>query len=303
MSDPDRLRAALAGLEAYQLAERPALADHPPAVATARGASLRDYGGAGPPLVVVPSLINSARILDLPDASLLRWFAERGHRALLVDWGPCAERADLDIAGHVRELLVPLIDAAGSGSRLLGYCLGGTMTMHAAALAPVIAVATLAAPWSFASYPDRDQIFGLWRAAEPSARQLGMLPIEALQAGFWSLDPDRTVQKYADFAAISPHSAEAARFVAIEDWLNGGEPLPLPAAVDLFGWFDRAPSFPEAPCPTLHIAATIDRIVPVETTSSAGERIALPLGHVGMIVGRQARSQVWEPLSDWLAER
>ena len=56
---------------------------------------LLDYGAApeaadpaGPPVLVVPSLINRAYILDLaPGRSLLRWLAAQGLRPLLLDWG------------------------------------------------------------------------------------------------------------------------------------------------------------------------------------------------------------------------
>ena len=43
---------------------------------------------AAPPVLVVPSLINRAYILDLaPGKSLLRFLAGQGLRPLLVDWG------------------------------------------------------------------------------------------------------------------------------------------------------------------------------------------------------------------------
>ena len=58
---------------------------------------LLDYGAAGAPvgalpLLVIPSLINRAYVLDLSErASLMRWLAApgegRGFRPFLVDWG------------------------------------------------------------------------------------------------------------------------------------------------------------------------------------------------------------------------
>ena len=57
-ASPERRAAALAGLKAYQEAERPADRVPRPAIATAGRAALRDYGGGGPPVVFVPSLIN-----------------------------------------------------------------------------------------------------------------------------------------------------------------------------------------------------------------------------------------------------
>ena len=84
---------ALAGLRRYQAAARTPRPAPMPAIAEAHGATLRDYGGEGPPVLVVPSLINPPDVLDLsPDRSLLRWLAGRGHRVLLLDWGADAAR-------------------------------------------------------------------------------------------------------------------------------------------------------------------------------------------------------------------
>ena len=63
---------------------------------------------------------------------------------------------------------------------------------------------------------------------EPRPQSLGALPMEVLQAAFWSLDPERTVRKFAEFGRLDPASAEARRFVELEEWANEGEPLPLP---------------------------------------------------------------------------
>src|SRR5436305_3864067 len=80
-ANPARLQAALAGLRKYQEAERPAPPAPMPAIASAHGAALRDYGGdpgsgsgpGGPPVLFVPSLINPPNVLDMGGRSLLRW--------------------------------------------------------------------------------------------------------------------------------------------------------------------------------------------------------------------------------------
>jgi polyhydroxyalkanoate synthase len=75
-ANPERMTRALEGLRKYQNAERAQRPPPMPAVATRGGASLRDYGGRGAPILFVPSLINPPTILDLsPERSLLRWLA------------------------------------------------------------------------------------------------------------------------------------------------------------------------------------------------------------------------------------
>ena len=53
----------------------------------------------------------------------------------------------------------------------------------------------------------------MWRHSQGAAQQLGALPMEVLQAAFWSLDPERTVRKFAAFGRLDPASAEARRFI------------------------------------------------------------------------------------------
>src|SRR3954468_9762922 len=47
---PERMARALAGLRRYQEAERQAAPPPPPPVAEMLGATVRDYGGTGPPV-------------------------------------------------------------------------------------------------------------------------------------------------------------------------------------------------------------------------------------------------------------
>ncbi|WP_375422107.1 alpha/beta hydrolase [uncultured Sphingomonas sp.] len=319
-ASPDRLAAAMAGLQAYQVAERPPFPAPPAAPHRVGRASLRDYGSPdtrGRHVVLVPSLINPPDILDLgPDRSLLRWLAERGLHPWLVDWGtPGPEDRDLDIAAHVERLLVPLIAELDAPPVLVGYCLGGTMAVAAAAIAPVAGLATIAAPWRFEGYgAGRDAIAAMWASARPTCEALGVVPMEVLQAGFWKLDPARTVAKYERFATLALDSDAALSFVRLEDWANAGAPLPYAAgrslfedlvAADLPGrgtWHvgGRMIDPLTLDCPAIEFVSRTDRIVPAATAAGLPQRRDLAIGHVGMIVGGRARDQLWTPLADWI---
>ena len=290
-----------------------------PVIARAGRAVVRDYGGSGPATLFVPSLINPPDVLDIdPKRSLLRWLATQGLRPLLLDWGsPLPEERELSVAGHVETMLLPLIDAIGMPVSLVGYCLGGTMAIAAAAMRPVTALALIATPWRFGDYPEstRAALADLWRTAEPATDALGVLPMEILQAAFWRLDPKRTIAKYEAHGLRDPADPQSQAFVRLEDWANDGPPLTRGAAHELFLdlFADDAPGKgkwrvggtnidPRAlTMPVLEIASTIDRIVPAATTPGVGERHDLELGHVGMIVGSRAKQSLWEPLAEWLS--
>ena len=311
--DPALARDALAGLRAYQAANRGSSAPEKPEFFRLGPVSVRDYGGDGPPALLIPSLINPPRILDLDDdVSLALAVARMNRRALLLDWGDAASR-NLSVSGHIEELLVPAVRSMGEPVALIGYCLGGTMATAAANLVDVERVVTLAAPWHFSHYPEASltALHDMWRAAEPAARTLAALPMEVLQAAFWSLDPTRTVRKFAGFGKLDPASPEAHRFVELEDWANEGEPLPYPAAreliEDLFGrdvpgkgeWSVGGRVVRDKlPVPMLNLTADEDRIAPA-ATAPAGNRIGIASGHVGMIVG-SARTKVHDALRGFL---
>ena len=308
--DPELARAALAGLRAYESAPRRERPAPKPEVARVLGATLRDQGGSGPPALLVPSLINPPRILDLDEqVSLTAAIARMGRRTLLLDWGNADQRAGLSVSGHVEELLLPLLRDVGEPVALIGYCLGGTMAIAAANFARVERVATIAAPWRFADYPasSRRALDEMWRHSQAAARQLSALPMEVLQAAFWSLDPTRTVRKFAEFGRLDPAGREARRFVELEEWANEGEPLPYPAAreliEDLFGkdlpGSGRWIGSDTTAVPSLHLVAEHDRIAPA-ATAPAGEKLAIPSGHVGMIVG-SARERLHQALAAFLS--
>lgn len=312
---PELAASALEGLAKYEDAPRRKPREPKPIAAQQGGAVLRDYGGTGAPVVLVPSLINPPGILDLDEeVSLANSLARSGRRVLLVDWGKASDRRASSVAGHVETMLVPLLGGLEQPAALLGYCLGGTMAIAAANLVPVERLITLAAPWHFDGYPAdaRASLLRLWAASGGAAEKLGALPMEVLQSAFWSLDPLRTVSKFATFAGLDPDVDEARRFVTLEDWANEGEPLPFPAAreliEDLFGgdlpgkgeWRVAGQAMSDRPgCAALHVTAAGDRITPA-LAAPHGEAVQIESGHVGMIVG-SARAKLHEALAKFLA--
>lgn len=322
--------AALAGLRRYQHARRAPRALPEAIVARSGRATLRRHAGRRPgrgrtaPLVLVPSLINPPDVLDLSaERSLMRFLGRMGHDALLVDWGtPGPEDRDEGLAAHVANRLLPLLASLPEPPMLLGYCLGGTLAIGAAsAMAamgrPARALVTIAAPWDFAGYAPalRQQIGTIWSGAKPVCERLGLVPMEVLQSGFWALDAERTIRKYADFAALPTGDPREAAFIALEDWANAGAPLTLMAGRELLeecyganrtgtgGWsVAGTPADPRAcHCPTLAIVSSRDRIVPAAAAPWAASLRAVDLGHVGMMIGSSAPSAVWAPLAAWLS--
>jgi polyhydroxyalkanoate synthase len=327
-----RAAAFLAGLERYS--HHPYRRDlpAPPVLWQAGTARLRDYGPVtGLPVLVVPSLVNRAYVLDLTaERSLLRFLSARGLRPLLLEWDvPEGAERNFSLSDIVLQRLEPALDAARAATAgpvgLLGYCMGGTLAAALAARRPadIAGAAFLAAPWDFhAEAPQQAQIGRMAAtAALPIVASLGVLPVDGIQALFAALDPLTALRKFSAFGRIDPASLEATRFVALEDWLNDGIPLPGPVALECLGsWYaENMPGRglwrvggalvrPEAiRLPSLHLIPARDRIVPPASARAlaermpGAERIEPPLGHIGMMVGGGAEARVWQPLADWLA--
>ncbi len=246
--DPVLRKRAFAGLKRYQQAPRHQESEPRQVVAEhgrARLLTRERYGKAeksGAPIVIVPSLINPPDVLDLtPRRSLLRYLLREGHDAYLLDWGePDAGDRGVGSRRPHRGAAPPDIGAFLPSAGADRYCLGGTLAIGAAARlaangTPARALATIAAPWDFAQYDAafRAQIDTVWTQSRPSCEALGLVPMEVLQAGFWSLDPARTIGKYADFLELDEDSLAYRGFITLEDWANEGAPLTLACGRDL----------------------------------------------------------------------
>jgi polyhydroxyalkanoate synthase len=329
-----RLDAFVTGITRYRShAYRRSLVD-PPAVWGAGTTRLLDYGRAGVagrPLLVVPSLINRAYILDLAaERSLLRNLAGR-FRPFLVDWGrPGAQERRLDlsgyIAGRLADALAWVTAATGRAPVVVGYCMGGLLAAALAVLRPkaVAGLVLLATPWDFhADHPELARALArgaaLWL---PLIDKLGELPVDFLQALFFGLDPLLVARKFCAFAGFAPDDPRSEEFVALEDWLNDGVPLAAPVAREcIVGWYgDNLPGrgrwrvagttiAPDAiRLPTLAVLPAQDRIVPPPSAAAlaaaipGAARLAPPLGHIGMVVSQRAPELMWAPLAAWLGQ-
>jgi polyhydroxyalkanoate synthase subunit PhaC len=331
-----RLGAFLDGLDAYRRHEfsrpRPAAET----VWQGGGARLLDYGRGGETHAVflVPSLVNRCYILDLlPGRSLVEFLAAQRIRPLLFDWGNIAgEEFAFDLGDFITQRLEPAFArtlrlAAGRPLTLAGYCMGGNLALALAERRAddIANLALIATPWNFhAERPDSaSALAALADVLMPGFRTLGAMPLDVLQGLFAGLDPLLAYKKFRRFAAMAPDSDEAVVFVALEDWLNDGVPLPWRVAEEcLVGWYGEnrpgrgtwtaagRPVRPETFAkPSLAVIPNDDRIVPPASALALAR--ALPncttlrasAGHIGMMAGSRARTELWAPLADWVRAR
>ncbi len=288
---------------------------------------LYDYGGPGQPILIIPSLVNRAYIMDLlPDKSFVQFLVVQGFRPFLVDWDiPGAAEKDFGLSEYITQRLMPIYDfilQKHTMPHVMGYCMGGNLSFALAALvkrkpSSLVLVAT---PWDFHGDGMPKFTADMANNLMQMVAHVRELPVDFLQSFFTALDPFGGVEKFMRFAQKDMNSDSAKLFVALEDWLSDGVPLTTQVTRDTMqDWYVHntpmrgqwqvagTPMLPEMiNIPTLTVLPQSDRIVsPASSAALAGRipgalSLTPPLGHVGMMVSREAEKLVWEPVVGWL---
>ncbi|HYP64183.1 MAG TPA: alpha/beta fold hydrolase [Acidocella sp.] len=320
-------RALIAGIAAYRAAPYIRDMHDPPAIWEEQESRLLDYGGTGPSVLFVPSLINRAYILDLMEGgSMLRWLAAQNMHPYLLDWGwPGEVERHFTLTDYIAGRLERALSVIQEPVILAGYCMGGLLALAAALRAQpagkIRGLALLATPWDFhAADPETARrLAESVPALEPTLRFTGTLPIDALNALFTMVDPFGVGDKYRDFAAQDKTLARARRFVAMEDWLADGVPLAAPVAREaLSGWYGantpargqwRVAGLAVNPeslsIPAFCAIPARDRLVPAISAQALADKlpkvnaITPAAGHIGMVAGTHAESALWRPFTAW----
>jgi polyhydroxyalkanoate synthase subunit PhaC len=318
------------GMEVLATAPRPPVGLTPNEVVHQQGRlTVRYYAPAAParatPIVLVPSLINRAYILDLePGRSLVQALAAAGHPTYLVDWGvPHEENGGEDVAFTLRMLRRSIDRAcrhAGAPQAILfGYCMGGTLAAMLAARSPtrVAALVALAAPVRFAAGGRfASFVAGLdARAAFPAE---ALVPVSTMKPAFQMLDPVGNVSKHLAIEAASHDAVKLARVLARERWLEENVPLPGAFAAEFVregyqrdGLWNETWSVEGEPVrlaairvPTLVVTCARDFITPeaaaaplAERVGAHGRHVSLDTGHIGVVVGAEGPRRFY-PLLD-----
>lgn len=294
---------------------------------------VRDAGGEGapgvPPVVLVPSMVNKGYVLDLyPGHSMVEALKKQGFRVLLVDWGEPAEgplHSMAEVVVTLEKVLAMVVLKVGA-VHLFGYCMGGVLALAAAVRLGsdhVRTLSTAAMPWDFSVTPTHGTL-ATARAVMlggdvglPAAETLPVITAEAMQLGFYLLDPWSPVRR---LMAYGEAAEDRLPFMtALEDWLGDG--LALDGGVGreiLLHWYadnvtlrgrwvvDGVTITPAAlTMPWWACVCQRDVLVPALCALPAvaqGKDVTIHMadtGHVGLVCGRRAGEQLFDPLCDW----
>lgn len=211
------------------------------------------------PILVIPSLINRAHILDLSEKnSFMRHLganlSAEGFAPFLLDWGtPGTLECQYDLADYVKIPLSDALSALSAWSRdgnppqpvtVIGYCMGGVLALALTLRNPHLIknLVLLATPWDIhadkalrqrfvAARPWFIKFLGGWLKSGAS------LPVDLIQGLFFAIDPMLNLRKFIALAHETDPEKQR-QFALVEDWVNDGTPLAgLVARECLLGWY------------------------------------------------------------------
>ncbi len=289
------------------------------------------------PILVVYALINRPYILDLqPDRSVVRTLLEQGFDVYLVDWGePSPLDASLTLDDYVSRYIDNCADVVRERSgldsiNLLGYCMGGTMSVMYAALFPE-KVRNLGLMAAGLCFDQTGGVLELWGDEEYySPRDVvdtfGNVPSEFLDVGFALMDPvENNLTKYIRLYENMDDEEFLRNFSRMEEWISDG----IDVAGETYVQFlediyqdnklykneleigGKHVDLSNLEMPVLQIVAEYDHLIPPEASkpfnevipSDDAEIIEFKTGHIGMSVSSRSHAELWPRVSEWFRER
>jgi polyhydroxyalkanoate synthase subunit PhaC len=289
------------------------------------------------PVLFCYALVNRPYVLDLtPEKSVVHRYLERGFEVYMIDWGvpTNADRA-LTLYDYVSVRLarvIHFIRRAHSVGRvhLLGYCMGGTLSVLLTALEPELvgSLTLLAAPIDFSAQRSLLEVWTDRRHFDVDTfiDAHGNCPASFLQTCFLCMRPiENLLEKHIALWEHIDDLGFVRGYFALERWINDN----VPVAGATFREFvkhlyqrnelvrgelrsnGRRVELRRIECPLLLLTAKHDHLVPPESTEAirghVGSRdittMTTDAGHVGLVVSSKVHAAFWPAATSWLAER
>ncbi len=288
------------------------------------------------PVLLIMSLVSKPYILDLaPGQSLVEYLLKQGFDVYMIDWGvPRPQDHVLRFEDYVLDFIPDCVerileDSGEDEFSVVGYCMGGQLSVMYAALHPEAPLKNLACfttpvntdgmklmkQWCDQRYFDVDRIVDT----------LGNVPPEMLFASFDMLRPVSKVIGQIRLWDNMWNDEFVRSFRMFDRWAADQIPFPgecfrqntkelmwenklMKGTFELDG---RRVDLGAITVPFLHVVAEHDHIVPYEAAKdlvplvgSADKReIMLKGGHVSLVAGGNAIYRLWPQLDAWLSER
>jgi len=289
------------------------------------------------PILIVYALINRPYILDLqPDRSVVETLLEAGFDVYLIDWGePSNLDRSLTLEDYVDRYVDNCVDVVRERSGrdridILGYCMGGTMSVMYTALhrEKVRNLALMAAGLCFEGDAGVLELWGSDDYYDPEdvTDTFGNVPAEFLDVGFAIMDPVANyVTKYVRFYENMDDEDFVENFARMEEWLGDGIDVAGATYEQFIGDVyqdnllyrnelylgDQHVDVDNLDLPILQIVAEYDHLIPPGASKPFNDvvpsddvtTLEFPTGHIGMSVSSRSHEELWPQVTEWFEAR
>lgn len=286
------------------------------------------------PVFITFALVNKPYILDLiPGKSVVEYLVKAGLDVYMLDWGiPSDSDADKGLDQYINLYMDTMVDKIREFSgcekiSLMGYCMGGTMSLIYSALHPekIRNLIVMATPFDFSI---RDGLLFRWSKEFPVEELTdlyGNCPGWYLDLSFLSLKPLNPLDKGVNLYKNILDDKFMELFMAMEKWSADSQPVPGKAYREFVRYCfqqnlliqnrleigGETVDLSRIQSPLLNIIAQRDHLVPPSSSMEIGthigsddkEIITCDTGHIGLSVSGKAFKQVWNKVSQWLIQR
>ena len=299
------------------------------------------------PVLIVTSLVNQPYILDLvPGQSMVEHLLQQGFDVYMIEWGrPRREHAGLTLEDHVLDRLPRCVERVLQHSgqtqlSIIGYCIGGLLSVLYAGLEPTAAqpaprtapqaaalknLVCMAAPVNGDGLVSLKAWMGEGYDEEALIEQFGNVPADWVQNALRALRPFGKLSGAMNLLNQIDNPEVVRSNLRMGKWETDNIPLPGGVFRQLVNDFLRANKLVKGEwrlggqsvdlrritVPLLHLLAADDHITPYasakDLVSMVGSRdkqeLVIKGGHVGLVAGRGAQTRMWPALDAWLAPR
>jgi polyhydroxyalkanoate synthase subunit PhaC len=290
------------------------------------------------PVLLVPPLGTQAACFDLRRGnSLAHHLVSDGRPTYLVDYGDITfADKDLGLEHWVTEVLPSSVtkvseDSGGHPVHLIGWCMGGLLSILTAAAfpeLPIKSVAMVASPFDNSKNPMAAQAMAIGkvtggRILDTAFRILGGVPPQIVGPAFKATSLMTYLKKPVTLFKHRDDREFLAQIEAVDGLMNEMLAYPGRATLQvyqrLFQGNELAEGKVQGPkrlvdladvrVPVMNVAGARDVLVPVATAHHVGELLpnapvvrleTAPGGHLGVLTGAKAAETTWTYIDDFL---
>ncbi len=290
------------------------------------------------PVLLVPPLAAPASCFDLRrGCSMVDHLIQRGHPTYLVDYGPIAfSDRELGLEHWVEEVIPRAItiasrDSGGALVNPIGWCLGGIMTLLAAAgdpKLPMRSIVLVASPFDFTKVRMAAPVRRLAKLTGGALitgvyRTLGGAPAPLVSLGFRATGLQRYLTKPLFLLEHLDNRETLAHTEAVDDYMAHMFAYPGRTFGQLYHQFfivnelaegkieldHRTLSLADVKQPVLVVAGEADVLAPKEAVEAVTHLLpnaakvryeTAPGGHLGVLTGRSAVRSTWSSIDGFL---